>query len=69
MAIWSDSPTLKGPKGTSATQNTSVGSGSRPTPSKFKIPTSAPTDPHGLDGRKTPGALGPSQGDMPEKWS
>lgn len=58
MAIWSDSPTLKAPKGTSATQNTSVGSGSRPTPSRHKIETSAPSDPHTLGGRNTPGALG-----------
>lgn len=44
----SDSPTLKGEKGTSRTQGTSVGSGSRPTPSKVKIPTSAPSEPHTL---------------------
>lgn len=69
MGIVSDSPTLKGPMGTSAPQNTSVGSGSRPTASKFKIPTSAPTDASGLDGRKTPGALGMNSGDRPEKMS
>lgn len=44
----SDSPTLKGEKGSSMTQNTSVGGGSRPTPSKVKIPTSAPSEPHEL---------------------
>lgn len=44
-------------KGGSAPQNTSVGSGSRPTRSKFGIETSAPSDPYGLDGRKTKGAL------------
>jgi hypothetical protein len=32
----------------SKTQNTSVGGGSRPTPSKVMIPSSAPTDPYGL---------------------
>ncbi len=57
MGIFSDSPTLKAPKGTSAPQNTSVGSGSRPTSSKYKIETSAPSDPHTL-GRGVPGALG-----------
>lgn len=57
MGIFSDSPTLKGPKQTSATQNTSVGSGSRPTPSVHKIPTSAPDEPRMLD-RGVPGALG-----------
>ena len=34
-----------------------AGSGSRPGPSRYPIPTSAPRDPHGLDGRKTPSAL------------
>ncbi len=34
-----------------------AGSGSRPTPSKYPIPTSAPKDPRGLDGRATPGYL------------
>nr|WKF58810.1 hypothetical protein HUO10_003311 [Paraburkholderia busanensis] len=43
--------------GGSAPQNTSVGSGSRPTRSKIGIETSAPMDPRGLDGRKTKGAL------------
>jgi len=44
-------------KGTSAPQNTSVGSGSRPTKSKFEIKTSAPADAQTLGGRKTKGAL------------
>lgn len=57
MSIISNSPTLSGPKGTSAPQNTSVGSGSRPTPSRFKIDTSAPKEPRMLD-RGVPGALG-----------
>lgn len=43
-------------KGTSMPQNTSVGSGSRPGPSKINIPTSAPADPHTL-GRDVPGSL------------
>jgi hypothetical protein len=34
-----------------------VGSGSRPGPSRFPIPTSAPKDALGLDGRRTPSAL------------
>jgi hypothetical protein len=34
-----------------------AGSGSRPGPSRYPIPTSAAKDPHGLDGRKTPSAL------------
>lgn len=58
MPIISNSPTLKGQMGTSATQNTSVGSGSRPTPSRFKIDTSAPENARTLGGRETPGALG-----------
>lgn len=57
MPIWSSSPTLKPPAQSSATQNTSVGSGSRPTPSRYKIETSAPTEPRMLD-RGVPGALG-----------
>lgn len=35
-------------KGTSAAQNTSVGSGSRPTKGMEPIPTSAPKEPHTL---------------------
>jgi hypothetical protein len=57
MGIFSDSPTLKHPKETSAPQNTSVGSGSRPTSSRYKIMTSAPAEPRMLD-RGVPGALG-----------
>lgn len=56
MGIISDSPTLKAPKQTSAAQNTSVGSGSRPTASSVKIPTSAPDDPQTL-GRAPSGYL------------
>ena len=42
-------------RGTSAPQHTAVGSGSRPNGGKINIPTSAPKDKHGLDGRdKTP---------------
>lgn len=56
MGIISDSPSIKAPKQTSADQNTSVGSGSRPTPSENKTPSSAPSDPETL-GRATPGYL------------
>lgn len=56
MGILSNSPTLSEPKGTSAPQNTAVGGGSRPTPSKMKTPTSAPMEPHEL-GRAPPGWL------------
>ncbi|GAC1664489.1 MAG: hypothetical protein PVS3B2_00180 [Candidatus Dormibacteraceae bacterium] len=57
MARVSKSPTIShGAKGTSMKQNTAVGSGSRPGPSKVKIATSAPSDPKGL-GRKPAGAL------------
>jgi len=48
---------MKPQKGSSAKVLNPAGSGSRPTPSKHKTETSAPKDPHGLDGRKTPGAL------------
>lgn len=41
---------------TSSPQNTSVGSGSRPTGGKIAIPTSAPTNPKTL-GRDVPGSL------------
>jgi hypothetical protein len=55
MGIISPSPAMPQEKGSSASQNTSVGSGSRPTKSTFKLESSAPKDPHGLDGRnKTP---------------
>ncbi len=54
----SKSPTLPiHDHGSSAPQNTSVGSGSRPTTSRIKIETSAPMEPRTL-GRATPGALG-----------
>lgn len=43
-------------KGTSMPQHTAVGSGSRPTGGKVKIPTSAPSQPLGL-GRRPPGSL------------
>jgi hypothetical protein len=55
MSLISKSPAMPQPKGSSATQGTSVGSGSRPVPSKFKLESSAPKDPLGLDGRnRTP---------------
>jgi hypothetical protein len=44
MALISKSPAIAQPKGNSTPQNTAVGSGSRPTPAKIKIETSAPTD-------------------------
>lgn len=56
VGIFSDSPSMKQEHGDSAMQNTAVGSGSRPTKSKFMIGTTAPTDAHTM-GRKTPGAL------------
>lgn len=43
-------------QGKSAPIHMPVGSGSKPSKGKHPIPTSAPTDHHGL-GRKTPGAL------------
>ena len=55
-AIFSDAPSMPQEHGDSAMQNTAVGSGSRPTKSKFMIDTTAPSDPHTM-GRKTPGAL------------
>ena len=58
MGILSKSPTLSSnqPKGTSAPQNTAVGSGSKPTPSRIKLETSAPMDPRTL-GRDVKGSL------------
>lgn len=55
MAI-SKSPAMPQEGGSSAKQNTAVGSGSRPgTMGKYPLQSSAPKDPHGLDGRnKTP---------------
>ncbi len=60
MAIWSSDPTMKPTDvGTSAPQNTSVGSGSRPTSSRHKIETSAPSNARTLGGRgDVAGALG-----------
>lgn len=53
----SKSPTIAHPgRGTSSPQRTAVGSGSRPTTSKIKIGTSAPTSPQTL-GRATAGAM------------
>lgn len=58
MALISDAPAVKPPsKGGSAKVIQECGSGSRPTPSKYKIMTSAPKDPRGLDGRKVSGSL------------
>jgi hypothetical protein len=56
MALISDQGGLKAPAQSSRPQNTAVGSGSRPTPSKIEIKSSAPMDPHTL-GRDTPGSL------------
>jgi len=56
MALISKSPTIAHPKGSSMKQNTSVGSGSRPTSSRVKIETSAPSNPKTLS-RSVPGAL------------
>jgi hypothetical protein len=54
--IFSNSPSMPQEHGDSAMQNTSVGSGSRPTKSKFMIDTSAPEDAHTL-GRDVAGSL------------
>lgn len=57
MALISEQgKSVKAPPQTSAPQNTAVGSGSRPTPSRIKIKTSAPENPKTL-GRDVPGAL------------
>ncbi len=56
MALINSTGGVKAPSQTSAPQNTAVGSGSRPTPSRIKIDTSAPADPKTL-GRSVPGAL------------
>jgi hypothetical protein len=53
----SNSMGVQPPAQTSAKVYEPAGTGSRPTPSKYPIPTSAPKDPYGLDGRRTPGAL------------
>ena len=56
MGMISDQGGVKAPAQSSAPQNTSVGSGSRPTPSRIKIELSAPTSPQTL-GRDVPGSL------------
>jgi hypothetical protein len=50
--------TVKAPPQSSASQNTAVGSGSRPGASKMKIESSAPADPHMLDRDPPAGWLG-----------
>jgi hypothetical protein len=56
MALISQTGGLKAPAQTSAPQNTAVGSGSRPTPSRIKIKSSAPENAHS-QGRDVPGSL------------
>lgn len=56
MALISQHGGVAPPAQSSRGQNTSVGSGSRPTPSKIKIDSSAPHNPHTL-GRDPGGAL------------
>lgn len=56
MALISDTGGLKPPPQSSRPQNTAVGSGSRPTPSRIKIPSSAPANAH-TQGRDVPGSL------------
>jgi hypothetical protein len=53
---WTDAPHMPQEHGDSRAQGNAVGSGSRPTPSKIDIETSAPEDPHTL-GRDVPGSL------------
>ncbi len=60
MSIISSSPTLPHPSGGSTVKNTAVGSGSRPTASRHKIPSSAPSEPRTL-GRAPAGWLGDTQ--------
>lgn len=50
--------TVKAPPQSSAMQNTSVGSGSRPGNVKMPIESSAPADPRMLDREPPPGWLG-----------
>lgn len=52
MALFESKGAVKAPAQSSRPQNTAVGSGSRPVPSKVKIETSAPSDPRTL-GRAT----------------
>ena len=57
MALISKSPTISVDKQpSSASVSIACGSGSRPTKSMYKLPTSAPADPKGL-GRDIPGSL------------
>jgi hypothetical protein len=56
MGIIDSKSTMSSPKGSSAPQNTSVGSGSRPTKSTHKIETSEPSNPHTM-GRDVAGSL------------
>lgn len=56
MALISDQGGCKAPPQSSRPQNTAVGSGSRPVPSKIKIPSSAPMNAKTL-GRDVPGSL------------
>lgn len=56
MAIIKGDGAIKAPAQSSRPQNTSVGSGSRPTASKIKIDTSAPKEPRTL-GRAPSGWL------------
>ncbi len=60
MSIISPSPTMPHPKGGSSMKNTAVGSGSRPTPSVHKIPSSTPENSRTL-GRAPDGWLGDTQ--------
>ena len=53
---WTDAPAMPQHHGGSQEQNTAVHSGSRPTPSKIKIETSAPENPH-TQGRDVEGWL------------
>ena len=48
MGMISDKGGVKAPMQSSRGQNTSVGSGSRPTKSKIDIPSSAPSNPKTL---------------------
>lgn len=56
MGMISDKGGVKAPMQSSRPQNTAVGSGARPTASKIKIESSAPSDPLTL-GRSVPGDL------------
>ena len=49
---------VRAPAQSSATMNTSVGSGSRPGTTRFPIESSAPANPHTLDRDPPAGALG-----------